>query len=268
VALPRSVLGALSSYRATLDALVMREQKRSRPQVGAVVEAAWRARRSGSAVRAVEAALRAMASGIERCMYCEDSHGCDVEHFRPKVPRPTGTFVWRNLLWVCATCNRQKNSGFSAAILDPTRDDPSDHLVLSLSTGRLVPRDESRRGAATLRVMKRLSSDPALIRGRLNAVKKLRVFLARYDADVAAGDLAAADEIRRTLVEEPFSAVFATVLRASEDPGARDVLGDALVDVISRHPAMHGWLAAADRARIAAAQPSIAALASRVRVAR
>jgi len=267
VDLPRSVLGALSSYRAALDSLLKLEQRESKPDVGKVIETAWRTRRKSNAMKSVELALRAMASGIERCMYCEDSHGCDVEHFRPKVPHPAGTFAWPNLLLICAVCNRQKNSAFDPAILDPTRDDPFDHLVLSSTTGRLVARDGSRRGAATLQVMKRLSSEQALTRGRLNAVNKLRVFLARYDADLSAGDLVAADEIRRAVVEEPFSAVFAFMLRQSMEPGARAVLGDDLVDVISRHPTMHGWLDAADQARHAAAQPSIAALARRVRVA-
>lgn len=83
VDLPRSVLGALSSYRATLSSLVTKERTSAQPDVARVVEAAWRTRRRGNAMKATETALRAMASGIERCMYCEDSHGCDVEHFRP-----------------------------------------------------------------------------------------------------------------------------------------------------------------------------------------
>jgi uncharacterized protein (TIGR02646 family) len=267
VELPRSVLDALSSYRAALISLIKQEQKESKPDVGKVVEAAWRTRRRTNAMKSVELALRAMASGIERCMYCEDSHGCDVEHFRPKVPHPAGTFTWPNLLLICAVCNRQKNSAFDPAILNPTRDDPFDHLVLSPTTGRLVSRVGSRRGAATLQVMKRLSSDQTLTRGRLNAVKKLRVFLARYDADLSEGNFVAAYEIRRAVVEEPFSAVFASILRASMEPNARAVLPDDLVDVLARHPEMHGWLDGADEARIAAAQPSIEALARRVRVA-
>jgi hypothetical protein len=139
--------------------------------------------------------------------------------------------------------------------------------VLSPTTGRLAPRPGSVRGGVTLQVMKRLAADPNLTRGRANACAKLRMFLLRFDTDLAAGDVVSANEIRRVVVEEPFSAVFASVLRASREPGARTVLGDRLVDVLSRHPTMHDWLDVADRARLASAQPSIAALAKRVRVA-
>jgi len=86
--LPRSVLGALSSYRAALDSLLKLEQRESKPDVGKVIETAWRTRRRSNAMKSVELALRAMASGIERCMYCEDSHGCDVEHFRTEGAPP------------------------------------------------------------------------------------------------------------------------------------------------------------------------------------
>lgn len=115
--------------------------------------------------------------------------------------------------------------------------------------------------------MKRLSSDQTLTRGRLNAVTKLRTLLLRYGVLSPQGDHLAADEIRRTVVEEPFSAVFASVLRASRDPGARDVLDDELVDVISRHPAMHDWLDVADEARLNAAKTKIDLIAKKVRVA-
>ena len=111
IALPASILAALKSYRATLDHRVTVERKKTKPDVGKVVEATWRTRRNTKAMGAVELALRAMASGIERCMYCEDSHGCDVEHFRPKVPHPAGTFEWPNLLLICAVCNRNAGCG-------------------------------------------------------------------------------------------------------------------------------------------------------------
>lgn len=267
IELPGPVLDALDSYGTRLVRLVAQERRKKSPSVGKVVEAAWRARRRGKALKAVELALRAMASGIERCMYCEDGQGCDVEHFRPKVPTPAGTFAWANLLWICTICNRQKNSAFSPAIVDPTRDDPFDHLVLSLSTGRLVARDGSARGEVTLRVMRRLAADQALTRGRANAMTKLRAFLLRYDAHRAGGDLAAANEIHRVVIEEPFSAVFASMLRASTEPGAREVLGADLVDVFSRRPEMHHWLEVADLARIRDAQPTIEAAAKQVRVA-
>ena len=266
--LPAPVLDALSAYQNRLEAAVDAERAKDAPKLAARIEAIWKARRSTNALRVVARALRAMASGLERCMYCEDSHGCDVEHGYPKVPHPERAFLWPNLLWVCAPCNRQKNDTFDEELLDPTREDPLDHLVLSPATGRYAARDGSRRGAATLCVLRRLKSDPTLARGRWNALGKLRTFLREYDTHEANGRAAEADTIRGVIVEEPFSAVFAAVLRACTEPGAAEVLGAELVGVVSRHPVMHHWLREAGDARVDAAKPEIADLARRVRVRR
>lgn len=49
--------------------------------------------------------LQQMAPGIERCMYCEDSQGTDIEHFWPKGRYPAGAFCWENYLLACSFCN-------------------------------------------------------------------------------------------------------------------------------------------------------------------
>jgi hypothetical protein len=268
IPLPQRVLDALASYQSALDRAVRAERRKKSPEVGDRVDEAWEGRRSNAALQAVEEALRAMASGLERCMYCEDGQGCDVEHRYPRVPYPEKAFAWLNLLWICAICNRQKNSAFDEAMLDPTSDDPFDHLVLSISTGRYTAREESSRGSATLRVLRRLASDQTLARGRHNALMKLRTFLREYDAHHAAGRVGQADEIRRFVVEEPFSAAFAAVLRASTEPGANDVLGEELVAVLSRHPGMRRWLDEADAARAGAVQHEIDTLMKRIRIHR
>ena len=41
-------------------------------------------RQNNKAFREIREALRRMAPGLERCMYCEDSHGTAIEHFWPK----------------------------------------------------------------------------------------------------------------------------------------------------------------------------------------
>lgn len=266
IPLPQRVLTALVTYQSALNAVVEAEGAKNAPKIAERIEAFWKVRRSTKALKAVERALRAMASGLERCMYCEDGRGCDIEHGYPKVPHPSRAYLWLNLLWACATCNRQKNDAFDVALLDPTQEDPLDHLVLSFATGRYTARDDSERGAATLRIARGLASDPTLARGRQNAIAKLRYFLREYDTLQAQGRAAEADAIRVYVVEEPFSAAFAAVLRASTEPGAIDVLGEELVAVVSRHTAMHRWLEEADDARAEAARPEIAALARAVRI--
>lgn len=268
IALPGRVLEALSSYQRVLDERVELERSNDDPDLAGTIEAFWAERRSRKALRVVELVLRAIASGLERCMYCEDSQGCDVEHRAPKVSYPEMAFSWPNLLLVCAPCNRQKTGNFDERLIDPTAEDPLDHLLLSFATGRYVARDESERGAATLRVLPRVAADQNLREGRQNAFAKLRLFLSGYDTALLEGKLAEAEEIRAVVVKEPFSAVFAALLRASQEEGAADVIGVDLLAVLGRHPAMYRWLEEADAARAEAAKPEIAALARAVRIRR
>lgn len=94
----------------------------------------------------IKDALRSMCSGIERCMYCEDSKGTDIEHFRPKSDYPHLAFTWSNYLLACSHCNsNEKRDEFpldadqQAMIIDPCTDNPNDHLAL-LPTGEYACR--------------------------------------------------------------------------------------------------------------------------------
>ncbi|MDO9020757.1 MAG: hypothetical protein Q8S73_09285 [Deltaproteobacteria bacterium] len=64
-----------------------------------------RNRKNDVTFRAVRQTLRAMCSGVQRCMYCEDSCGDQVEHFRPKDHYPGLVFAWENFLYACGACN-------------------------------------------------------------------------------------------------------------------------------------------------------------------
>ena len=54
------------------------------------------------AFREIREALGKMASGLERCMYCEDSEGTAIEHFWPKSVYPDRAFDWLNYLIACS----------------------------------------------------------------------------------------------------------------------------------------------------------------------
>lgn len=56
--------------------------------------------------------LASMCTGARRCMYCEDSTACEVEHFRPKTFYPELVFIWLNYLYSCSLCNRIKRNHF------------------------------------------------------------------------------------------------------------------------------------------------------------
>lgn len=103
--------------------------------------------------------LHSMASGIERCMYCEDSGGTDIEHFRPKSTYPDWAFRWENYLLACSHCNSNaKRNRFpllengQPALIDPTTIDPSLHLIFSPTTGRYEARDDDIIAARSIEV--------------------------------------------------------------------------------------------------------------------
>ncbi|MBW8876770.1 MAG: hypothetical protein JF614_17545 [Acidobacteria bacterium] len=88
-----------------------------------------------------------MASGLERCMYCEDSEGTAIEHFWPKSVYPERAFDWLNYLIACSRCNSNfKRDQFpldaagAPLLVNPSEEEPLDHLSFSPSTGRFEPR--------------------------------------------------------------------------------------------------------------------------------
>lgn len=101
----------------------------------------WRAARKTKLLRRIHGTLCSMAGARERCMYCLDSHGTDIEHFWPKAPYPGRMFRWENLLLCCAECGRIKGTKFpldangAPMLLDPTVDEPWRHLDFDPQTG-------------------------------------------------------------------------------------------------------------------------------------
>lgn len=109
------------------------------------IEREWKAARQTKTVGSVLQVLRQMMGPRERCMYCVDSHGCDVEHFRPKAIFPRRAFQWCNLLLCCSDCGRLKGSQFPTAdgrplLIDPSAEDPWQYLDFDPDTGELTAR--------------------------------------------------------------------------------------------------------------------------------
>lgn len=129
------------------------------------IERRWKtARQTKTMARALQV-LRQMMGPRERCMYCVDSHGCDIEHFRPKSSHPTHAFQWPNLLLCCPECGRFKGLQFPTEngrplLIDPSAEDPWQHLDFDPETGGLTARfdvqtnDWSRKGAKTVEVLR------------------------------------------------------------------------------------------------------------------
>lgn len=157
---------------------------------------------------AVVAALKAMCLGVERCMYCEDSVGHQIEHGYPKEHFPGRVFDWSNMLYACQPCNGPKSSRFAvtrdedggeeiltsmrdvapppgrAILLDPRQDDPRDFFELDFETGMFLVREglseaDRRRADYTLEIL-RLNTRSVLAEARRLAFGTYRARLKEY----------------------------------------------------------------------------------------
>lgn len=229
----------------TLDFL----QKRARAVANATDAKAeagrlWKLRRVHSFVE-IRATLRSMASGLERCMYCEDSEGTDIEHFWPKSTYPERAFDWHNYLFGCSRCNSNfKRSRFplddagQPLLINPTEEDPLDHLSFSTRTGDLAPRTPKGKASIDVFGLNRTT----LPIGRWRAWASLLHLLPRYAQLRAAGRDADAEVVVGIFRTAPFSGVLAAFLHIAEGPAADTLLGAECLAVLAAHPEITTWL--------------------------
>ncbi|SDD58161.1 hypothetical protein [Streptomyces prasinopilosus] len=214
-------------------------------KLGATSKAAQSQWSAGSNEKAgIRALLFRMAPGVGRCMYCLDSLGTDIEHFEPKSRRPLRTFCWHNHLLACSHCNSNyKRTEYpcddfgQCLLIDPSVDDPFDHLTLLPATGEF--KAKTRKGRETMRVFG-LNDRSELVYGRQDAYVRCCDVLLGWHRCMADGDSAGAERRVHALHREPF----ADVLRAVEDmarlPHASLILGS---DELAT--ALGAWLATA-----------------------
>ena len=196
------------------ESLDHRQAEANRKQAAAVldVDAEWNAARQSAALRIVVAVLKRMMGEHERCMYCLDSHGTDIEHYWPKAPYPERLFVWPNLLLCCAECGRLKGDRFPLAagrplLVDPTAEEPWMYLDFDPTTGNVVARfdlatnDWSPRGRQTVDILQ-LDRREALAASYRRTFRRLSAVVERY----LSGD-------------EPDAEALATALREVDDHG-------------------------------------------------
>jgi len=120
------------------------------------VEYEWNRARQNQPLKEAVAVLKKMAGKRERCMYCGDSHGTDIEHFWPKGKAfyPERMFRWTNMLLGCTDCGRIKGTQFPLAaglplLVKPTVDDPWQFLDFDPATGNIVPRFDTATNSTT-----------------------------------------------------------------------------------------------------------------------
>ncbi len=193
--------------RVQLDAGILgklerRQAKVNRKRLGIDIEQEWKNARKTQPLQAVLATLKRMMGTRERCMYCLDSHGTDIEHFWPKASYPARMFIWLNLLLCCAECGRLKGDRFpleqdQPLLIDPTAENPWHYLDFDPITGNVVARfdvkinDWSLKGLETVKVLQ-LDRREALAAGYRKTFSHLSKLVEQF---LAANTLIIADLI-------------------------------------------------------------------------
>jgi hypothetical protein len=169
-------------------------------------------------------------------MYCSDQFGTDVDHYEPLSEAPLRTFDWWNHILACGPCNSSNkrgdfptNQAGEPLFLDPTTDDPWDHLRLSVSTGLYIGLTD--RGSFTA---ERLLNGDLIARGRQAAWLDALDHVRAYADAVQKGDAAAAISREFRLLQRPNLDVFYALLRYV-DQGSTSVVPADVVGVVREH---------------------------------
>ncbi len=184
-----------------------------------------------------------MASGVERCMYCEDNEGTDIEHFRPKSVYPEHTFDWHNYLLACSACNSNHkrtrfplDGGGEPLLIDPTAEDPRAHLRFSPKTGKY--RAQTDKGHHSIDVFGLDRSN--LETSRRNAWDQIQALIVHYALMVRDGNKTRAARLQQTIRQIPHSAVLVEILQEAGNPRAD--IDQRCLDALDAHPEIQEWL--------------------------
>ncbi len=204
----------------------------------------WRFR-NNKAFKEIREILRRMCTGLERCMYCEGSQATDIEHFFPKSKYPLCAFKWKNFLLACSACNSDfKGEAFpldesgGPLLIDPTRDDPREHIRLTPKTGKLIA--VSRKGGQSIRIYG--LNRPNLEKGRRWAWLSVEALIIQYAGARANGEDAYANEIKDLLCHFDFSGVFKWLLEISDAEDGLLIIKPDCLAAINLHPDMKEWV--------------------------
>ncbi|WP_460362823.1 HNH endonuclease family protein [Actinocorallia lasiicapitis] len=181
--------------------------------------------------------LRSMAPGREYCMFCGDSAGTAIDHFEPVSRNPLRTFDWLNHLLACTHCNSHfKRDQFPVdeqgcpLLIDPTAEDPFDHLELSFSTGEYM--SETAKGTATINVCG--LNERRLPEGRMWVAYDLQLHLREWLRADGRLDEREKTNLIHLIWNRPMVDVCQAMLRQAHSDGLKLVLGSEFVDLLRR----------------------------------
>ena len=200
--------------------------------------------------RQLLAVLATMAHGRNCCNYCSDSLGTDVDHYCPIAEDPLSTFEWRNHLLACSRCNSHakrdifpRDATGTPLIIDPTAEDPWDHLRLTPSTGEYVAMTEKGRTTKEL-----LLDTDLLARGRQAAWLDVSEHVAAHYRAVLSHDSAGALVRQFRLLQRPNLDAFYAMLRWSEIPSASVLFEEDCLKALNDLPDIYrSWLSLGPR---------------------
>ncbi len=214
------------------------------PQRADLAKVAWR-NKSGTRFGPIRDALQEMCSGLERCMYCEDSAGAHIDHFEPRARNPGRTFDWGNYLLACSVCNSNfKRNAFpvdddgAPLLIDPTVDDPVEHLTLSPTTGRFEAAPGSVKGVESIQAFG--LNRELLQAARQNAWRTFEIAIAAYGAACERDDDSSARQIEATIRGLNCSAALQSIVRVARTTEL-PLVSDVTRTVIRARPEMWNW---------------------------
>jgi uncharacterized protein (TIGR02646 family) len=191
--------------------------------------------RAHAAKQHVRKLLHQMAHGVQRCMYCEDSLGTDIDHFQPIAAAPMRAFEWPNHLLACSHCNSNHkrdeypcDASGDCLLVDPSTDDPSEHLTLLLASGAYLARTP--KGHETIRVFALNRGD--LMHGRRAAFVMASAVLRDWNRHRRQGRTEESERIAEALWKSPFGGVVRAMRRLPSSL-APTVLGEETAAAIN-----------------------------------
>lgn len=237
VALPASVTRSLQRRSSNLRLIPP-------PRRVEVARARWRS--AAALRRQLLAVLGIMAHGRQCCNYCSDSLGTDIDHYCPLAEAPLCTFEWKNHLLACSRCNSHGKRGLfprdkagNPLIIDPTAEDPWDHLRLTPTTGEYIAMTD--RGQTTKELL--LDHD-LLARGRKAAWMDATEHVINHFNAAGSGNTEAALMHEFRLLQRPNLDAFYAMLRWSEIPSANFLFDPECLHALHTWPRVYrSWLA-------------------------
>ena len=79
------------------------------------------------------------------CVYCEERHKGEIDHFRPKSLHPELVYSWSNWLFTCRSCNNAKGDKWPpGGYVDPCARSraawPEQYFTFDTETGEILPK--------------------------------------------------------------------------------------------------------------------------------